>query len=189
MPVAPDVVTGPAEGAVSGVIGTPRPAPSSPPPPAQPTPAGTAVARLAPHAAAEGVEAAAGQPRLLNRELSHLDYYARVLSNGGDPHVPLLERARFVAFFSSYLDELFQVQVAGLKDQIAAGIVARSPDGLTPADQLRLIHDRTTELVQRQSELFTRDLVPALAAAGIRFSSVDELDAEDLAYLDGVFEH
>ena len=190
---------GPVPGAPDGglptstaVLGTPRPAPSAPVPaaaPTTPTAAATAVAELEPHAAAEGIENSPGEPRLLNRELSRLDYYARVLSNGGDSRIPLLERARFVAFFSSYLDELFQVQVAGLKDQLAAGIGVTSPDGLTPADQLRLIHDRVTELVGRQSDLFVDDLVPGLAAAGIRFSSYEELDADDLTYLDGVFDN
>jgi len=191
LPVAPEVLTRPADGATTAVLGTPRPAPSTPSPPVEPTPAATAVAELAPHAAAGGVGALGadqGEPRLLNRELSRLDYYARVLSNAGDSRVPLLERAKFVAFFSSYLDELFQVQVAGLKDQMAAGLGVTSPDGLTPADQLRLIHDRVTELVDRQSELFVSDLVPALAAAGIRFSGYTDLSREDLAYLDGVFE-
>jgi len=193
LPVAPDVQTRPADGATAALLGTPRSAPSSPPPPAEPTPAATALAELAPHAAAEGMEALAsvdGEPRLLNRELSRLDYYARVLSNAGDARFPLLERAKFVAFFSSYLDELFQVQVAGLKDQMDAGMhSATFPDGLGPAEQVRLIRDRVTELVDRQSQLFADDLVPALAAAGIRFSSFRDLDGEDLAYLDGVFEH
>src|SRR5580704_17458112 len=193
LPVAPDVQTRPADGATSAVLGTPRTAPSSPPPPAEPTPAATALAQLTPHAAATGMEAlgtSAGEPRLLNRELSRLDYYGRVLSNAGDARVPLLERAKFVAFFSSYLDELFQVQVAGLKDQMDAGLHAATfPDGLSPAEQVRLIHDSVTELVDDQSRLFSDDLVPALAAAGIRFSSYEDLDGEDLAYLDGVFEH
>ncbi len=193
LPVAPEVVTRPADGATAAVLGRPRPAPPSPPPPVEPTPAATAVAEMAPHAAAEGVEALAGleqPPRLLNRELSRLDYYARVLSNAGDARIPLLERAKFVAFFSSYLDELFQVQVAGLKDQLAAGLGAsNSPDGLSPAAQLALIRGRVADLVERQSDLFVRDLVPGLAAAGIRFSGYRDLDDEDLAYLDGVFEH
>jgi len=193
LPVAPEVLTRPADGATASVLGTPRPAPSSPPPPVEPTPAATAVVELAPHAAAEGVEAVVvadhTEPRLFNRELSRLDYYARVLSNAGDGAVPLLERAKFVAFFSSYLDELFQVQVAGLKDQLAAGLGVTSPDGLTPSGQLRLIHDRVAELVERQDELFVKDLVPGLAGAGIKFSGYEELDDEDLAYLDGVFEH
>ncbi|GAC1595334.1 MAG: polyphosphate kinase 1 [Acidimicrobiales bacterium] len=191
--VAPEVTTRSADGATATILGTPRTAPTFPPPVRAPSPAATALAALAPHAAAEGVEAAAGadraEPRLLNRELSRLDYYARVLSQAADAEIPLLERAKFVAFFSSYLDELFQVQVAGLKDQVAAGLGVTSPDGLAPIEQLRLISDRVTELVDRQSELFVADLVPALAAAGIRFSSYDELVPEDLAYLDGVFEH
>jgi len=193
LPVAPEVLTRPADGATTAVLGTPRSAPSSPAPQVVASAAATAVAEMAPHAAAEGVEAAArtdhAEPRLLNRELSRLDYYARVLSEAGDARIPLLERAKFVAFFSSYLDELFQVQVAGLKDHVAAGIGVTSPDGLGAADQLRLIHERVTELVARQSELFTDDLVPALAASGIVFSSYDDLDEDDLAYLDGVFEH
>ena len=177
-----------ADGSPPALIGTPRRARGGPTPPVEPTAVGAAVAHLAPHAAAEGVEAAEGQPRFLNRELSRLDYYARVLSNAGDASVPLLERAKFVAFFSSYLDELFQVQVAGLKDQVAAGIGITYPDGLSPIEQLRLIRARVAELVDRLSELFVEDLVPALAAAGIRFSSFQELGADDLAYLDGVFE-
>src|ERR1700722_10128143 len=96
LPVAPEVLTRPADGATAAVLGTPRPAPKSPPRPVEPTPAATAVAEFAPHAAAEGIEAAAGpdhdEPRLLNRELSRLDYYARVLSNAGDGQLPLLER-------------------------------------------------------------------------------------------------
>jgi polyphosphate kinase len=195
LPVAPEVLTRPAEGATAAVLGTPRTAPAAPVRSIEPTRAAAAVAGMTPHAAAEGIAAVATTdgvlPRLFNRELSRIDYYARVLSNAGDARVPLLERAKFVAFFSSYLDELFQVQVAGLKDQMAAGLGSSttSPDGLTPAEQLRLIRERVMELVDRQSELFIDDLVPALAAAGIRFSSFAELDGEDLAYLDGVFDH
>jgi len=170
------------------LLGTPRRARPGPPPAAGPTAVGDAVAHLAPHAAAEGFEAAGGRPRFLNRELSRLDYYARVLSNAGDASQPLLERAKFVAFFSSYLDELYQVQVAGLKDQVAAGIGITYPDGLSPIEQLRLIRARVAELVDRMSELFVDDLVPSLAGAGIRFSSYSDLGEEDLAYLDGVFE-
>src|SRR6516164_3217196 len=158
----------------TGVLGTPRRAPAARPA-SEPTPVAAVVAHLAPHAAAEGVEVAAGKVRFLNRELSRLDYYARVLSNAGNQSFPLLERARFVAFFSSYLDELFQVQVAGLKDQVAAGMNPTYPDGLSPVDQLRLIGDRVDELVGRQSELFVDDLGPALAAPGIRFSGLAEL--------------
>jgi len=178
--LAPDLRTSLEQARAGSVLGTPRAPLGQPPTP------------LARTAAAEGVETVAGaehrEPRLMNRELSRLDYFARVLSNAGEAGVPLLERAKFVAFFSSYLDELFQVQVAGLKDQLVAGLGVTSPDGLTPTDQLRLIHRRVTELVERQSRLFVDDLVPALAAAGIRFSGYEELDGDDHAYLDGVFE-
>ncbi|HZQ86127.1 MAG TPA: polyphosphate kinase 1 [Acidimicrobiales bacterium] len=173
---------------VPSVIGRPRGPRAARAPQPEVTAVGAAVAHLEPHAAAEGVEAAHGQPRFLNRELSRLDYYARVLSNAGDASTPLLERAKFVGFFSMYLDELFQVQVAGLKDQVAAGMGDIYPDGLSPVEQLRLIRGRVAELVGRLSELFIDDLVPALAAAGIRFSSYLDLDPEDLAYLNGVFE-
>ncbi len=65
--------------------------------------------------------------RYLNRELSWLDFNARVLALAADPHVPLLERAKFLAIFSQNLDEFFQVRVAGLKDQVAAGVTATTP--------------------------------------------------------------
>src|ERR1700741_3351352 len=84
----------------------------------------------------------AGDPRLLNRELSWLDFNARVLALAERDDVPLLERAKFLAIFSQNLDEFFQVRVAGLKDQVAAGIVMPTPDGRTPAQQLLEVHDR-----------------------------------------------
>ena len=134
-------------------------------------------------AAAKGADA-----RYLNRELSRLDYYARVLAQAADPSVPLLERAKFVAFVSQYIDELFQVQVAGLKDQIAAGLGATSPDGLGPLEQLRLIRDRTIELVELQSRIFREDLAPELARAGVHIIDYIDLGADDVRFLDEVFE-
>ena len=75
-----------------------------------------------------------GENRLLNRELSSLDFYARVLELAADRSVPLLERVRFCSIFSSHLDEFFMVRVAGLRGQKDAGVVARSPDGRTPSE-------------------------------------------------------
>src|SRR3546814_6996966 len=80
--------------------------------------------------------------RYLNRELSWLDFNARVLALAEDPSVPVLERAKFLAIFSQNLDEFFQVRVAGLKDQVAAGILGTSPDGRTPGQQLLDVRDR-----------------------------------------------
>src|SRR5438067_9001068 len=104
--------------------------------------------------------------RLLNRELSWLDFNERVLALADEPAVPLLERVKFCAIFASNLDEFFQVRVAALKDQVAAGIVRPSPDGRSPAQQLIEISDRVSELVLQQEELFLDRLVPALRHAG-----------------------
>src|SRR6266550_7520066 len=82
------------------------------------------------------------ESRYLNRELSWLDFNARVLALAEDPEIPVLERAKFCAIFSQNLDEHFQVRVAGLKDQLAAGLGATAPDGLSPLDQLRAARDR-----------------------------------------------
>src|SRR4051812_34281565 len=88
-----------------------------------------------------------GPERFLNRELSWLDFDARVLAQAEDERVPLLERAKFLAIFAQNLDEFFQVRVAGLKDQVAAGIATTTPDGRTPAQQLLEIRDAVECLV------------------------------------------
>jgi polyphosphate kinase len=124
--------------------------------------------------------------RYLNRELSTLDYAARVLAMADDPAVALLERAKFLAFFSEHLDELFQLRVAGLKDQQAAGM--SGGDGPSPAEQLRWIRRRVIELVRTQDEIFLSRLVPALADEGIVLSDWNELDDDDREHLVTVFE-
>src|SRR3954465_8297368 len=126
--------------------------------------------------------------RQLNRELSWLDFNARVLALADEPSVPLLERGKFCAIFSSNLDEFFQVRVAALKDQVAAGIVDPSPDGRTPAQQLIEISDRVTELVQEQERVLLDRLVPALREAGVDVLSWAELDEDDRKHLEEVFE-
>jgi polyphosphate kinase len=127
-------------------------------------------------------------PRYLNRELSWLDFNERVLALAEDPRVPLLERAKFIAIFSQNLDEFFQVRVAGLKEQVSAGIGATSPDGRTPGQQLLEVRDRVERLVLRQQRLFLEGVVPALAANGIRLSSWDELDDDDEKFMVETFE-
>ncbi len=131
--------------------------------------------------------AEAGPERFTNRELSWLEFGDRLLDLADDPSVPLLERAKFLAIFSEGLDEFFQVRVAGLKDQVDAGLRARSPDGLRPAEALRAIRDRVVELVQRQASVFLGSVVPALSDAGIRLSSWDSLDDDDRDHLVAVF--
>src|SRR5271165_3010573 len=101
--------------------------------------------------------------RLLNRELSWLDLNARVLELAADRDQPLLERVRFCSIFSSNLDEFFMVRVAGLLDQVAAGFGARSPDGRTAQQTVTEVRARVAELTSAQSDLWRRELRPALA--------------------------
>src|SRR4249919_648511 len=127
-------------------------------------------------------------PRLLNRELSWLDFNERVLALAADETTPLLERLKFCAIFSSNLDEFFQVRVAALKDQVAAGVVQLSPDGRAPGQQLLEIGDRVEDLVRQQEDLFLEALVPAIAAHGIALCRWSDLDLDDRKHLDEVFE-
>jgi polyphosphate kinase len=122
--------------------------------------------------------------RFLNRELSLLDFHARVLELAGDDSVPLLERVRFCAIFASNLDEFFQVRVAGLLGQAESGLSVRSADGLTPEQALAKIRERVLELIAHQSRTWKRDLRPALAAEGIVIGGIEDCDEEELARLE-----
>jgi polyphosphate kinase len=126
--------------------------------------------------------------RLLNRELSWLDYDARVLARAADKALPLLERTRNCAYFSSNLDEFFQVRVAGLMGQEEAGLLVRSPDGRTPQQALAEIRERTVELTSDQAKLWKRDLRPALAEAGITVGDVEDCNRKELDELDHRFD-
>jgi len=126
--------------------------------------------------------------RFVNRELSWLDFNARVLGLAADASVPLLERAKFLAIFSQNLDEFFQVRVAGLADQVAAGVGRTSPDGLSPTENLKVLSEAVRDLVDRAEHLFLDELVPALADVGIRFSGWNDLDDDDRQYLVQEFE-
>jgi polyphosphate kinase len=126
--------------------------------------------------------------RLLNRELSWLDFNARVLELAEDRGVPLLERVKFCAIFSSNLDEFFMVRVAGLLGQLASGVSVRSADGRTPTEALADIRRRITELSAHQAKLWRRELLPALADQGIVIGDVDDLRPRELAALTDRFE-
>ena len=126
--------------------------------------------------------------RFVNRELSWLEFNARVLALAEDQARPLLERAKFLAIFSQNLDEFFEVRVSGLEEQLLAGVRGTSPDGLDPAAQLRALRSQTDDLVQRQAAIFTKDIAPALEEAGIRFADWAELDDADRAELGKVFD-
>jgi len=126
--------------------------------------------------------------RLLNRELSSLEYNARVLALAEDDSLPLLERIKFVAIFARHLDEFFMVRVAGLLEQDEAALGVRSTDGLTPAQALAAIRERVTELTARQSKLWRRSLCPALAEAGLELATIDDCGAKERDKLEAFFE-
>ncbi|HEX3947558.1 MAG TPA: polyphosphate kinase 1, partial [Acidimicrobiales bacterium] len=126
--------------------------------------------------------------RFTNRELSRLDFAARLLDLAEDDKLALLERAKFMAIFAQLMDEFFQVRVAGLEDKVVAGVRTRSVDGLRPGEQLKVIRARVEELVGRQDRIFLDRLVPALATAGVRLSDWSSLDDDDRAYLVDVFD-
>ena len=125
--------------------------------------------------------------RLLNRELSTLEYNARLLDLVGDDSLPLLERVKMCRFFSSNLDEFFMVRVAGLMGQAAAGLAVRSSDGMTPRSALAQIRERVLELTVRQAKLWKRTLRPALADEGIVIAQIEDLDPDELAELEERF--
>jgi polyphosphate kinase len=125
--------------------------------------------------------------RFLNRELSWLEFNARVLAQAEDPKLPLLERAKFLAIFSSNLDEFFEVRVSGLLEQLDAGLRTTTADGLDLVDQLRAIRARVDELVTRAAEVFGADITPALEKEGVRFVDWDALSGDDRAHLDAMF--
>jgi polyphosphate kinase len=125
----------------------------------------------------------------LNRELSWLEFNARVLEEAADKTNPLLERLKFAAIFSSNLDEFFEVRVAGLQQQLYAGIEPQDygADGLDPAEQLALIEARVHSLVAEQHRLLDTEIMPGLAAAGIQRVALDTLDVAERDYLDKLF--
>jgi polyphosphate kinase len=136
---------------------------ANPTPQAQPEPAETRA--VSPPRPAVGLH----EPKLfINRELSWLEFNARVLEEARDERLPLLERLKFLSIFSSNLDEFFMVRVAGLKQQILGGVSEVSADGRTPAETLAAVSARTRELLQVQEQAWRVGVLPALVAAGIR---------------------
>src|SRR3954453_23206391 len=117
--------------------------------------------------------------RFLDRELSWLAYSRRVLGQAEDPSLPLLERVRFAAIFTSNLDEFFMVRVAGLKRRIAADVAVRAASGLMPREVLERIWAETRDQMERHARLFREDLVPLLAKEGIDLVRWADLDRDE----------
>jgi polyphosphate kinase len=127
-----------------------------------------------------------GNERLLNRELSWLAFNTRVLEEAENPSHPLLERLRFLSISAANLDEFFMVRVAGLKGQVRAGVTQPSDDGMSPAQQLDAIHETADSLMEHQHDIW-RKLRIDLRAQDIHVLSADEVDAEDMAWLESHF--
>lgn len=123
-----------------------------------------------------------------NRELSWLDFNARVLAEALDSRVPLLERLKFLAIFSTNLDEFYMVRVAGLRRKVSAAAPQYAGDNLTPAEQLDAIHARVRELLQLRRTTLRDQLLPALAERGVGFVAMADLSKAELATVDQMFE-
>ncbi|NES22767.1 MAG: polyphosphate kinase 1 [Symploca sp. SIO3E6] len=130
-----------------------------------------------------------GDPQYyFNRELSWLEFNYRVLREATDPRTPLLERLKFLAIFSSNLDEFFMVRVAGLKQQVEAQVNKLTPDGRTPSQQLNDINQRLLPMVKEQHQHFEQMLRPQLSANSIHILDYVDLNQEQRTYLRNYFE-
>jgi polyphosphate kinase len=118
-----------------------------------------------------------------DRELTWLDFDTRVLELTEDPTIPLLERVRFLAIFSSNLDEFFMVRVASLKAKIERGVTTPNSAGYTPRELLKIVLARTQNLVNIQAERFKDVIIPELATHGIEFCKISELTDEEREHL------
>ena len=128
------------------------------------------------------------ESRFFNRELSALDYIARILACAGEARRPALERARFLAICSRNLDEFFQIRVSGLREQVGADLSGTSPDGMSPRAQIDAIRARAQELVATQMQLFEHDVKPLLHAGGVRITAWEDLKESHRHELQRVFE-
>jgi len=132
--------------------------------------------------------AAERNPAFLNRELSWLEFNARVLHEAEDERTPLLERLKFLAIYASNLDEFYMVRVAGLRRQLSAGVLGTHSDGLTPAEQLERIDARVRVLNERARICLHGVLLPRLATIGVRLLAPKELTAPERERIDAFFD-
>ena len=123
----------------------------------------------------------------VNRELSWLQFNERVLELAEDESTPLLERVKFLAIYANNLDEFFMVRVAGLHDQVEAGIDARGPDGLSARETIERIRDGAGELGRRHSRAWEEEVRPALAEQDIRVVDIADCSEEELEASDRLF--
>jgi polyphosphate kinase len=123
----------------------------------------------------------------INRELSQLEFNARVLAQATDPRVPLLERVRYMCITSANLDEFFEVRVATIREQLRLGASKPGPDGLGPQDVLTQVRARVQDLVKAKYACWNQELLPALEKEGIRFLPRDTWNAKQKKWLHHYF--
>lgn len=123
-----------------------------------------------------------------NRELSWLKFNERVLEEATDESNPLLERLKFLAIFSTNLDEFMMIRYAGLKEQVAAGVVSRTADGMTPAEQLKAVSDKLHPTVAEHRRVLGEEILPTLEKRGVRLFASHQLSQADLEVVEQYFE-
>jgi polyphosphate kinase len=124
---------------------------------------------------------------LFNRETSQIEFYRRVLEEALDDTQPLLERLKFLAIFSTNLDEFFMIRVSALKEALEEDVTTLSPDGLTPGEQLQKIRELLVPLVAEQGRCLRAEIIPQLRTNGIAIASYDSLTSEEQQDLDEYF--
>src|SRR4051812_45153772 len=137
--------------------------------------------------AISSVELSDLSPFLLNRELSLLEFFRRVLEEAEDKTEPILERLKFLSIFASNLDEFFMVRVSGLKETFDEGITELSPDGQTPEEQLKAIRQQTLALVEKQSRCLQEEILPELEREGVVVAPYASLSEMEQAMLNKYF--
>jgi polyphosphate kinase len=125
---------------------------------------------------------------ITDREMSWLSFNQRVLELAEDPTMPLLERVRFLAIFSSNLDEFYMVRVATLMSKLENGVSAANVAGFTPIELMKQVSLRTNELMERQSSVLHDEIIPALKNSGIEFVLWNQIDETERAYVTKLFQ-
>jgi polyphosphate kinase len=125
--------------------------------------------------------------RLIDREISWLAFNERVLELAEDESNPLLERCRYLAIFSSNLDDFFMIRVATLKRKLETGVTKKNTAGYSPIELMEEISKKTKELISRQSKCFHNDLMPKLKQNGIEITDWESLSEIETSYINSVF--